>query len=298
MRYTEQAIQKILNQVSKRKLSLKKAYEKLKHLSYETLPFAKIDHHRPLRKNFPEVVYAPGKTIVQLEKIISALIRKKQPLLITRLEEVQFRKLKKWFPKLQYSKMGRIAYISQNHVIPERFSRESKSYGSPTHFRRRTSSSSRKVLRALSASVKAFGDDRKHNGLVSIVTAGTSDIPVAEEAKITLEVMGRKTKTFYDLGVAGLHRLLDYLPEIEASEIVICVAGMEGALPSVLAGLISKPMIAVPTSVGYGAGFKGITPLLTMLNTCAQGVAVVNIDSGFNAACFAHLVLPSHNSLS
>ena len=127
-------------------------------------------------------------------------------------------------------------------------------------------------------------------GVVAVVTAGTSDIPVAEEARITLQAVGRKVETYYDLGVAGLHRLLDHVKEIESADAVICIAGMEGALPSVLAGLISKPIIAVPTSVGYGAGFKGITPLLTMLNTCAQGVAVVNIDSGFNAACFAHLL--------
>ena len=266
MRYTEQAIQKILNQVSKRKLSLKRAYEKLKHLSYETLRFAEIDHHRPLRKNLPEVVYAPGKTPAQLQKIAGALIRKKHPLLITRLEESLFRKLKKRFPKLQYSKAGRIAYLSKRGQVKH-------ANHLPVPF-------------------------LHHNvGSVAIVTAGTSDIPIAEEARITLEVMGRKAKTFFDLGVAGLHRLLDHIQEIETADAVICIAGMEGALPSVLAGLISKPIIAVPTSVGYGAGFKGITPLLTMLNTCAQGVAVVNIDSGFNAACFAHLILPHNNSL-
>ena len=128
-------------------------------------------------------------------------------------------------------------------------------------------------------------------GVVAIVTAGTSDIPIAEEAKITLQTMGRSVKTFYDLGVAGVHRLLDHVKEIESADVVICIAGMEGALPSVLAGLISKPIIAIPTSVGYGAGFQGITPLSTMLNSCSQGIAVVNIDSGFNAACFAHLIL-------
>lgn len=259
MVYTQQAIEKILSQVSKNKISACKAFEKLRHLSYETLPFAKIDHHRPLRKNLPEVVYAPGKTIVQLQKIVAALIRKKHALLVTRLDENQFRKLRKHFPKLRYAKAGRIAYL---HKSP-----------SPL-----------------------MGEGRGE-GVVSIVTAGTSDIPIAEEARITLEVMGRKAKTFFDLGVAGLHRLLDHIQEIETSDAVICIAGMEGALPSVLAGLISKPIIAVPTSVGYGASLKGIAPLLTMLNTCAQGVAVVNIDSGFNAACFAHLILSERNSL-
>ena len=132
---------------------------------------------------------------------------------------------------------------------------------------------------------------RRTKNLVAVVTAGTSDIPVAEEARVTLEALGRKAITFYDLGVAGLHRLLDRISEIEKASVIICIAGMEGALPSVLAGLVSKPVIAVPTSVGYGSSFKGVAPLLTMLNSCAQGVAVVNIDSGFNAACFAHLIL-------
>ncbi len=250
--YTQKAIEEILRKVSKRKLSPQKAFQKLRHLSYESLSFAHLDHHRPLRKNLPEVVYAPGKTITQLEKITNALTKSKAPLLITRLDEERFRKLKKRFPKLAYSKEGCIAY-SKN------------------------------------------GKKRVLSGEVAIVTAGTSDIPIAEEARITLETVGRKVRTFYDLGVAGLHRLLDHVHEIEKADVIICIAGMEGALPSVLAGLVAKPVIAVPTSVGYGSNFKGIAPLLTMLNSCAQGVAVVNIDSGFSAACFAHLIL-SKNS--
>ena len=248
--YTKQAIQKILEQVAKNKISPAKAYEKLKHLPYETLPFAKLDHHRTIRKNLPEVVYAPGKTLSQLNQLVRALGKTDTAILVTRLEEKKFRQLKRLHPKLSYSKPGQIAFT--NHR-PKKAAR----------------------------------------GLVSIVTAGTSDIPVAEEARITLETLGRGVLSFYDLGVAGLHRLLDHLKEIQSADVVICIAGMEGALPSVLAGLISKPIIAVPTSVGYGANFKGIAPLLTMLNTCAQGVAVVNVDSGFNAACFAHLVLSS-----
>ncbi len=284
--YTKQAIQNILLQVSKSKISPQKAYEKLRHLSYETLHFAKIDHHRPLRKNLPEVVYAPGKTAAQLKKIMAALIRKKHPLLVTRLEEHQFRKLKKRFPKLHYSKVASIAYVS-SHL-------SAKQIGGPTTYSGGNpppQEGGRLIVPEKNG--KHFLPPRwgkARMGVVAIVTAGTSDIPVAEEAKITLETVGRKVNTFYDLGVAGLHRLLDHIKEIESADAVICIAGMEGALPSVLAGLISKPIIAVPTSVGYGAGFKGITPLLTMLNTCAQGVAVVNIDSGFNAACFAHLL--------
>ena len=130
----------------------------------------------------------------------------------------------------------------------------------------------------------------KKKGTVAIVTAGTSDLPVAEEARITVEMTGRRVKCFYDCGVAGIHRLLDQLPKIQSCSVIICIAGMDGVLPSLLAGLVDKPLVAVPTSVGYGAHFKGIAPLLTMLNTCAQGVAVVNIDNGFGAACFAALV--------
>lgn len=130
----------------------------------------------------------------------------------------------------------------------------------------------------------------KNNKTVLILTAGTSDIPVAEEARITLEVMGNKVKTIYDVGVAGIHRLLDKLPEISKANVIIVVAGMEGALGSVIGGLTDKPVIAVPTSVGYGSSFKGIAPLLTMMNSCAPGVTVVNIDNGFGAGYFASLI--------
>ncbi len=284
--YTKEAIQTILSQVSKNKLSSQKAYEKLKNLSYETLPFAKIDHHRQLRKNLPEFVYAPGKTLAQLEKIISLLITKNHPLLVTRLEEIQFRKLKKRFSKLNYSKLARAAYLTPHLYPPPQGGRNSQNDISPNG--KNWKADEKNFLPPLRGKVRMGVA-----GKIAIVTAGTSDIPIAEEARITLEVMGRHVETFYDLGVAGLHRLLDHIKQIEMADAVICIAGMEGALPSVLAGLISKPIIAVPTSVGYGAGFKGITPLLTMLNTCAQGVAVVNIDSGFNAACFAHLIVNS-----
>jgi len=130
----------------------------------------------------------------------------------------------------------------------------------------------------------------KNKKKVLILTAGTSDIPVAEEARITLEVMGNRVKTIYDVGVAGIHRLLDNLPEISKANVIIVVAGMEGALGSVIGGLTDKPIIAVPTSVGYGSSFKGIAPLLTMMNSCAPGVTVVNIDNGFGAGYFASMI--------
>jgi NCAIR mutase (PurE)-related protein len=130
----------------------------------------------------------------------------------------------------------------------------------------------------------------KQQGDVVIVTAGTSDINVAEEAKVTAEVMGSHVQTFYDVGVAGLHRLLDKITRLRQARVIIVVAGMDGALPSVVGGLVDRPIIAVPTSRGYGANFGGIAPLLTMLNTCAAGIGVVNIDNGFGAACLAHRI--------
>ena len=127
-------------------------------------------------------------------------------------------------------------------------------------------------------------------GLILVVTAGTSDIPVAEEAVVTAEMMGNRAEALYDVGVAGLHRLLKYRDKLVAARIIICVAGMEGALPSVVAGLVSVPVIAVPTSTGYGASFSGLTALLAMLNSCASNISVVNIDNGFGAACVASCI--------
>ncbi len=130
----------------------------------------------------------------------------------------------------------------------------------------------------------------KPKGLVLIVSAGTSDIPIAEEARVTAELMGSRVKTLYDVGVAGIHRLLNHFSILDEADVLIVVAGMEGALASVVGGLVRKPVIAVPTSVGYGASFHGIAPLLTMLNSCAAGVAVVNIDNGFGAGYLAALI--------
>jgi len=245
MNLTQKAVERILKKVEGRKLSSKKAFERLRNLSYETLPFARIDHHRSLRKGFPEAVYAPGKTLHQLEKIIAALQRSGQNLIVTRLKRNTYDTLRKKFRGLQYSREARIAFFQKPN---------------PNGAYRRP---------------------------IVVLSAGTSDSPVAEEAALTLELTGRRVLRIYDCGVAGLHRILDQLPRLREANAIICVAGMEGALASVVAGLVAKPVIAVPTSVGYGASFKGIAPLLTMLNSCAQGVAVVNIDNGFGAACFA-----------
>lgn len=248
--YSEKVLKKILADVHKGKLSEEKAFDRLKSLPYESLSCAKLDHHRSLRHAMPEVVFAPGKSFAQLVEIVAAFIKRDHPVLITRLEYEVYVKLRKKFPFLVYSDHGKIAH---SKIIKRKKKNESTS-------------------------------------TVAVITAGTSDIPVAEEASVTLEMMERRVARFYDVGVAGLHRLIDVLPELQKVDVVICIAGMEGALASVVAGLVNVPIVAVPTSVGYGASFQGLAPLLTMLNSCAPGVAVVNIDNGFGAACFAKMI--------
>lgn len=235
----------ILNQLACGKIKAKEGLRRLKYLPYKNLKFARLDTHRFLRKGFPEVVFSEGKTILQLSRIIKHIIRLRQPLLITRLKQDYYEKMKKLFPKLRYNKTARIAYMHQIQ-------------------------------------------DKK--GLVLVITAGTSDMPVGEEAAVTLEIMGNKVKRLYDVGTCGIHRVLDEYKLLESANVIIVIAGMEGALASVIGGLTSKPIIAVPTSVGYGASFRGLSALLTMLNCCAPGVAVVNIDNGFGAGYFASLI--------
>ncbi|MFC1809753.1 nickel pincer cofactor biosynthesis protein LarB [Candidatus Omnitrophota bacterium] len=246
--YSEKVIKKILDDVACKKLSAKKAYEKLRDLPYETLSFAHLDHHRHLRKGFPEVIYSPGKRLEHLKEIAVSFKKKKIDFILTRIEKNVVKKLQKTMPELFYNEIAKIAFIKKKR----------RNHGA--------------------------------KGMVAVVTAGTCDIPVAEEAAVTLSIMGHPVERIFDCGVAGLHRLIDYLPKIREAKAIICVAGMEGALPSVLGGLVSQPIIAVPTSVGYGASFEGLSALLTMLNSCSQGVAVVNIDNGFGAAMFASLI--------
>jgi NCAIR mutase (PurE)-related protein len=254
--FSEERIKELLHQVETGKVSVEKAFQTLQHLPYENLEVARIDHHRSIRTDMPEVVFAPGKSVAHLVKIIPSLKKAKQSILITRLEKPIFKVLKKKFPFLSYSDESKIAFYKE-------------------HQKR-------------SPHAKRHANESKN--FIAVVTAGTSDIPIAEEASVTLEVMDAQVERFFDCGVAGLHRLLDVLPRLRRATAIICVAGMEGALASVLAGLVNKPVIAVPTSVGYGASFGGVAPLLTMLNSCATGVAVMNIDNGFGAACFAYMI--------
>lgn len=246
--YSNKFIKDLLEQVKKAKVTVEEAFEQLKDLPYLNLGFACIDHHRHLRRGFPEVVYAPGKTYQQIIKIIDSLISVDAPLLITKAEPTLFRRIKKKYPVLKYSQDAKAIYK------------------------------------------KPKSQEDKSSGLILVMTAGTSDIPVAEEAALTALLMSQQVERAYDVGVAGLHRLLDKKKLMDKARVIVVVAGMEGALASVVSGLTDKPVIAVPTSVGYGAHFKGLSALLTMLNCCSPGVAVVNIDNGFGAGYLAALI--------
>jgi|KBSSwiStaDraftv2_1062776.scaffolds.fasta_scaffold198565_2 NCAIR mutase (PurE)-related protein len=204
------------------------------------LGFARLDTHRSLRKDFPEVVYGEGKTPRQVAAIAVALARRESRFLVTRVNHEQVRALRRRVPRAVHHELARCVTFEKK-VAPRR------------------------------------------PGAIAVLAAGTSDLPVAEEAAITAEIMGNQVERVYDVGVAGLHRLLAQLERIQRAHVVIAVAGMEGALPSVVAGLISCPVIAVPTSVGYGANLKGLTALFGMLTSCSSGLTVVNIDNGFGA---------------
>lgn len=237
---------KLLEQVRQGKISVSQAAERLRHLPFEDLGFAKVDHHRALRQGFPEVVLGEGKEADDIAAIVRALRRRKLNVLVTRLNPEKMRRL------------------------------------------RRTGLTFHRRARAATWSAKPIKITGK--GTILVVCAGTSDIPVAEEAVVTAAMMGNKVERLYDVGVAGIHRLLDNRPKLDAAAVVIVVAGMEGALPSVVGGLIARPVIAVPTSIGYGASFHGLAALLGMLNSCAAGVTVVNIDNGFGAGFAASLI--------
>jgi pyridinium-3,5-biscarboxylic acid mononucleotide synthase len=240
-------LKKLLTDLSKNKLSPADAMKQLQNLPYENIDFAKIDHHRELRNGSPEVIYCPGKTVLQIKKIIQSLQKADSNILATKLTGDAFKKLKTSLPKnAEYNEQGQILAIRNKKP--------------------------------------------QNKGLITIITAGTSDIPIAEEAAATARLMGSRVETIFDVGVAGLHRLLDNMEQINKARVLIVVAGMEGALASVVGGLVSQPIIAVPTSIGYGASFGGISALLTMLNSCATGIAVVNIDNGFGAGCMAHRI--------
>jgi NCAIR mutase (PurE)-related protein len=240
-------IEKLLVQVQKGEVSPKEALKVLKDFPYEDLSFAKIDHHRELRRGFPEVVFGAGKTDSQILKIAQAILKKGSNLLITRVEPKVYKKIKQQIPQVRYNSSAKAIFLKQHQPSPGK-------------------------------------------GRIVIITAGTSDIPVAEEAAVTCEILGNDIDKIYDVGVAGLHRLFGELDTIRNARVIITAAGMEGALPSVVAGITEVPIIAVPTSVGYGTSFNGLAALLAMLNSCPGGLAVVNIDNGFGAGYMASLI--------
>lgn len=242
-----ESLRKLLEEVRSRKISPDDAVDRLRHLPFEDLGFAKVDHHRPLRVGWPEVVFSEGKTPSQVAAIFKKLAEHGKNVLATRATKEQFSAVKKIVSAAKYKIDARAIVLH----------RDGKRYG---------------------------------KGLISVVSAGTSDIPVAEEAVVTAELMGNQVERVYDVGVAGIHRLLANRKSISQARVVIVCAGMEGALPSVVGGLVGVPVIAVPTSVGYGAAFEGLAALLGMMNSCASNVTVVNIDNGFGAGYVASLI--------
>ena len=241
----EQTLRKLLTRVAQREQGVEEALASLRILPFEDVAgFAKIDHHRELRRGFPEVVYCAGKTPDQTAQILERLAARAPRVLGTRASPEHFEASQRLVADLKYDPTARSIYLDREPEAPRK------------------------------------------SGIV-LAAAGTSDLPVAEEAARALDLMGHSVERLYDIGVAGLHRMLHHLPVLRQANVVIVVAGMEGALPGVVAGLIEPPVIAVPTSVGYGASFNGLAALLGMLNSCSPGVGVVNIDNGYGAAHLA-----------
>jgi pyridinium-3,5-biscarboxylic acid mononucleotide synthase len=248
----EKDIEKILRAVQDGEKTIEQALERLKHFPFEDLGFVKIDHHRALRQGFPEVIFARGKTPKQVAEIVRGMLRAKSShnILITRADAKIFAAVKRAAGRAKGPRFHELC-------------------GAITIERER---------------------EIRGKGLILVVTAGTSDIPVAEEALVTARTLGNRAEAIYDVGVAGLHRLLEHRQKLTEARVIVCAAGMEGALPSVVAGMVAAPVIAVPTSVGYGSSFGGLSALFAMLNSCASNVSVVNIDNGFGAGCVASAI--------
>jgi len=241
-------LEELLHAVHQGTLSVQEGIAKLKTFPFEDIGDAMIDHHRPLRKGFPEVIFGEGKDTEQIIKIMERMVEAQDNILITRIDEEKAKMVLERFPKAEHYRRARVITVCLGEIAPT------------------------------------------GKGHILIVAAGTSDIPVAEEAAVTARMMGNEVETLYDVGVAGVHRLLNHQEKLMQANVLIVTAGMEGALPSVVGGLVARPVIAVPTSVGYGTSFGGLAPLLAMLNSCASNVAVVNIDNGFGAGYIASLI--------
>ncbi len=241
------ALQRLLEQVRDRETTVGAAIDSLRHLPFEDLGFAKVDHHRAMRHGMPEVILGQGKTTEQVAGIAAALLAKSRNLLLTRATTEMAQRVASLAPETEYFPASGVVRVWRDRAIHGK-------------------------------------------GKIAVICAGTSDLPVLEEAQLTAEVMGNQIEAICDVGVAGIHRLLQQHERLTQARVAIVCAGMEGALPSVVGGLVSCPVIAVPTSIGYGASFNGLAALLGMLNSCASNVTVVNIDNGFGAGYVASLI--------
>ena len=244
-----QKIEEILLEFKSGGKSMQEVLEYLEKLPFEDLCFAKVDHHRCLRRGFAEVIYGEGKTAGQIAAIAESMIEFGSNILVTRVDTQKAEAIMTLIGQMDYHPQARALTLKQEAV-----------------------------------------PGRVPQGTIHVICAGSSDMPVAEEAALTAEFMDNKVQRNYDIGIAGIHRLLSVWEELRKGSVYVVAAGMEGALPSVVAGLVKGPVIAVPTSVGYGASFGGIAPLLGMLNSCSPGVCVVNIDNGFGAGYLASLI--------
>jgi NCAIR mutase (PurE)-related protein len=244
-------LEELLSSVKEGEVSVEDALKRLESLPFEDLGFARLDLHRDLRQGLPEVVFCQNKTPEQIITIMKKLWEHHDHVLGTRLSPDAAEIILKGLPEAKYDPMSKLLQLSRG-TLPQP------------------------------------GEDAPY---VMVVSGGTSDQPVAEEAAVTLEFLGSRVIRSYDIGVSGVHRLFDQHALLTEADVIISVAGMEGALTSVVGGLVSCPVVGVPTSVGYGANFQGVSALLAMLNACAPGIAVVNIDNGFGAAVYAHSIL-------
>ena len=243
-----ESLNQILGNVAAGKMSVEDAARKLKHLSFEDLDYAHIDHHRSLRKGFPEVIFGQEKTPDQIIGIMEKMMLQEKVVLVTRINSKNADRVVSRFPDAIYHQDAKMV-VWKKHEIPVR-----------------------------------------GKGTIVVISAGTSDIPVAKEAFLTAQAMGNPVESVFDVGIAGIHRLFNHKKLIDLASVLVVVAGMEGALPSVVAGMVSRPVIAVPTSVGYGVSLGGLTALFAMLNSCSSNVAVVNIDNGFGAGYMASII--------
>ena len=242
------AIEKLLQAVAAGETPVDKAVDEIRKLPFEDIDYAHIDHHRSLRKGFPEVIFGQGKTAKQICGILDHMADRENIILVTRVDPEKAQRVLDGFSHAEYHDDARMVILQKEPpVIAGR-------------------------------------------GTILVISAGTSDIPVAREALLTAQAMGNRVESVFDVGVAGIHRLFAHKDLIDQAAVLVVAAGMEGALPSVVAGMVSRPVIAVPTSIGYGTSFNGLTALFAMLNACSSNVAVVNIDNGFGAGYMASMI--------